>query len=108
MIFNKFGPMMARTPGAPWLRSERTTGQQEAPERVMARKTIAHAAREETSGFLADSAGLLQGLLRDLLDPYRPELHYMRGPGPKWHAKHDGTPADFAMVPGLVRVRVKR
>jgi hypothetical protein len=25
-------------------------------------------------------------------DPYRPELHYMRGPGPKWratHARHD-------------------
>lgn len=21
-------------------------------------------------------------------DPYRPELHYMRGPGPKWHAKY--------------------
>jgi hypothetical protein len=21
-------------------------------------------------------------------DPYRPELHYMRGPGPKWRAKH--------------------
>jgi hypothetical protein len=21
-------------------------------------------------------------------NPYRPELHYMRGPGPKWHAKH--------------------
>jgi hypothetical protein len=20
--------------------------------------------------------------------PYRPERHYMRGPGPKWHAKH--------------------
>jgi hypothetical protein len=20
-------------------------------------------------------------------DPYRPELHYMRGPGPKWRAK---------------------
>ena len=20
-------------------------------------------------------------------DDYRPELHYMRGPGPKWHAK---------------------
>jgi hypothetical protein len=28
--------------------------------------------------------------LRRLFDPYRPELHYMRGPGPKWHAKHDG------------------
>ena len=28
-----------------------------------------------------------------LFDPYRPELHYMRGPGPKWHAKHDPAPA---------------
>jgi hypothetical protein len=74
----------------------------------MARKTIAHSARGEASGFLADFPGLLQGLLRDLLDPYRPELHYMRGPGPKWHAKHDGTPADFGMMPELVRVRVKR
>jgi len=25
-----------------------------------------------------------------LFDGYRPELHYMRGPGPKWHEKHDG------------------
>ena len=31
-------------------------------------------------------------LTRDLFDPYRPELHYMRGPGPKWHAKHDADP----------------
>ena len=23
-----------------------------------------------------------------LFDSYRPELHYMRGPGPKWRAKH--------------------
>jgi hypothetical protein len=21
-------------------------------------------------------------------NPYRPELHYMRGPGPKWRARH--------------------
>jgi hypothetical protein len=27
--------------------------------------------------------------IKALADPYRPELHYMRGPGPKWHAKHD-------------------
>ena len=27
-------------------------------------------------------------LLRDLSDHYRPELYYMRGPGPKWRAKH--------------------
>ena len=23
-----------------------------------------------------------------LFDSYHPERHYMRGPGPKWHAKH--------------------
>jgi hypothetical protein len=23
-----------------------------------------------------------------VFDPYHPELHYMRGPGPKWRAKH--------------------
>jgi hypothetical protein len=31
--------------------------------------------------------------LQFLFDPYRPELHYMRGPGPKWRAKHDPAPA---------------
>ena len=25
---------------------------------------------------------------RKLLHPYRPELYYMRGPGPKWREKH--------------------
>jgi hypothetical protein len=25
---------------------------------------------------------------RRMLDPYRPELHFMRGPGPKWREKH--------------------
>ena len=23
-----------------------------------------------------------------VFNPYRPELHYMRGPGPKWREKH--------------------
>jgi hypothetical protein len=27
--------------------------------------------------------------------PYRPELHYMRGPGPKWHAKNDSRAASL-------------
>ena len=27
-------------------------------------------------------------LTRDAVRPYRPELHYMRGPGPAWRAKH--------------------
>jgi len=25
---------------------------------------------------------------------YRPEAHYMRGPGPKWHEKHGGERSD--------------
>ena len=28
-----------------------------------------------------------QKLKKQLLDRYRPELHYMRGPGPKWREK---------------------
>ncbi len=30
-------------------------------------------------------------LAKELLDPYRPELHYMRGRGPKWREKHGMT-----------------
>jgi hypothetical protein len=30
------------------------------------------------------------GLIELARAPYRPELHHMRGPGPKWHAKHQG------------------
>jgi hypothetical protein len=26
----------------------------------------------------------------ELRNRYHPERHYMRGPGPKWHEKHDG------------------
>jgi len=49
---------------------------------------------------------LVHNLARIVFDPYRPELHYMRGPGPKWRAKHDG--AGFDGTAALVRVRVKR
>jgi hypothetical protein len=27
-------------------------------------------------------------LRSSLFDPYRPELHYLRGAGPKWRKKH--------------------
>ena len=34
----------------------------------------------------------IRGLFRKIIglfaDRYRPELHYMRGPGPKWIAAH--------------------
>lgn len=52
-------------------------------------KTVpAFAASEpETPGLLADLTEFVRSL-QALADSYRPELHYMRGPGPKWHAKH--------------------
>jgi hypothetical protein len=33
-------------------------------------------------------AAFWRELTRDVLRPYRPELHYMRGPGPAWRAKN--------------------
>ncbi len=33
-------------------------------------------------------AAFWRELTRDVARPYRPERHYMRGPGPAWRAKH--------------------
>jgi hypothetical protein len=38
---------------------------------------------------LAAELAELGRALRTMLDPYRPERHYMRGPGPKWSAKNN-------------------
>lgn len=40
---------------------------------------------------LAEAVRELQRTFEDAFDPYRPELHYMRGPGPKSLAKRVGT-----------------
>ncbi|OKO85091.1 hypothetical protein AC630_06960 [Bradyrhizobium sp. AS23.2] len=45
---------------------------------------LAHRAAESACDF----AGVVRNLILDVRDSYRPELHYMRGPGPKWRAKH--------------------
>jgi hypothetical protein len=44
---------------------------------------------------LASHLRQLIGALGPLGDirKYRPELHYMRGPGPKWHEKHSSLPS---------------
>ena len=38
--------------------------------------------------FMEGPADRLRAILRRFADPYRPERHYMRGPGPKWREKH--------------------
>ncbi len=39
---------------------------------------------------LAELRAFLRQFIAKAFDPYRPELHYMRGPGPAWRAKHPG------------------
>jgi hypothetical protein len=36
----------------------------------------------------ADFASVVRNLILDVRDCYRPGVHYMRGPDPKWPAKH--------------------
>ena len=38
-----------------------------------------------------------QTLVRVAGNPYRPELHYMRGPGPKWRAKYQASRLDRSL-----------
>ena len=74
----------------------------------MEKTTRSGAAHRMASGVLTDLAEFAHSLVRSLFDPYRPELYYMRGPGPKWHAKHDRAAVAYQAVPALVRVRAKR
>jgi hypothetical protein len=55
-------------------------------------KTVSRSALHREVSGRAEFTDLVRAL-KALFDPYRPELHYMRGPGPKWHAKHDPAPA---------------
>jgi hypothetical protein len=73
----------------------------------MEKRTPSRGSNRRAPGVLADLAEFLQNLARSLFDPYRPELYYMRGPGPKWHAKHERA-AGYHPMPALVRVRAKR
>jgi hypothetical protein len=49
----------------------------------MARVLVFAVARARTA--VADARWTAMGYHTDM---YRPEAHYMRGPGPKWRAKH--------------------
>ena len=75
--------------------------------KVLGKNAVRMFAARKTSGSAVDLADLVHGLAHALFDTYRPELHYMRGPGPKWHAKHDPAPEVMHRAPVLARVRVK-
>jgi hypothetical protein len=48
-------------------------------------------AARSARGLCASLAATWRTLTHDLFDP--PERHYMRGPGPKWRAKHAASAA---------------
>ena len=53
-----------------------------------ARWSTMSAFARKTAETVSDSASVVHNLVMDVRDSYRPELHYMRGPGPRWRAKH--------------------
>jgi hypothetical protein len=55
--------------------------------RIMDANTLSGFSRK-TADSTSDFARVVRNLILDVRDCYRPEVHYMRGPGPKWRAKH--------------------
>jgi hypothetical protein len=49
---------------------------------------LGSAAQEIGQRLLAVITRRVQDVFEDVFDSYRPELHYMRGPGPRWREKH--------------------
>jgi hypothetical protein len=47
-----------------------------------------------TAESASDFASVVHNLIMDVRDSYRPELHYIRGPGPKWRTKHQPSPVN--------------
>ena len=50
--------------------------------------TALSAFARKTAESASDFASVVHNLILDVRDSYRPGLHYMRGPGPKWRAEH--------------------
>jgi hypothetical protein len=68
------------------------------------RKRVSMAAGDNSG--LGGDLGDLMRALKALVDPYRPERHYMRGPGPKWRAKNESILAEpVDDHPALARVK---
>jgi hypothetical protein len=44
--------------------------------------------RDRQPGLLEEFRSFWRKFAGVAFNPYRPELHYMRGPGPAWRAKH--------------------
>ena len=50
--------------------------------------TLSAPAASRAAKAIAEFKAFWRAFFLRAFDPYRPELHYMRGPGPAWRAKH--------------------
>ena len=53
--------------------------------RIIDAKTLSGFAHKSAES-VSDVASVVRNLILDVCDSYRPGLHCMRGPGPKWRA----------------------
>jgi hypothetical protein len=61
------------------------------------------------SRLLGEFRAFLRQFLVRAFDPYRPELHYMRGPGPAWRAKQRAvSPAVQSMILEIRAAKARR
>ena len=56
------------------------------------------AANQASLTLAAVLADLWHTIAKDLFGSYRPERHYMRGPGPRYAAKSTGNPASGVRI----------
>jgi hypothetical protein len=67
-------------------------------DRTLAQADLKH---RSANGLWTELSVVVARLRRDLFATYHPERHYMRGPGPAWHAKHAGIASrQVAIDPG--------
>jgi hypothetical protein len=67
------------------------------------------AAGRDGSNPFAEIRGFWRQFFARAFNPYRPELHYMRGPGPAWRAKHMAlSPAVQSMVVEIRAAKARR
>ena len=55
--------------------------------KIINANTLSGFARKSVES-VSDFSSVVRNLILDVRDSYRPEVYYMRGPGPRWHAKH--------------------
>jgi hypothetical protein len=106
--FNESGQNWRSTPQKGALRGKSREREQQG--HVMATITSASLSspvgRRTGTGPFAEIRGFWRQFFARAFNPYRPELHYMRGPGPAWRAKQAALSPEVQSI--LVKMRAAK